>query len=137
MANIIEQGLRRSFLAILGVGDNFVSRRRSSWLDSSYFVEGLNGQKEVFPGLIVARNTTSYKWVPYNSTASYGPGSDGTNSQLGVLDTFEDVTWGDQAIAPVFHGKVIERHCYVFGQALDSVTAGVKTALPDIEWIGP
>lgn len=137
MANILNTDQRRSFLAILGVGDSLVSRRASSWLDSSYFVAGANGQKEVFPGLIVAKNTESYKWVPYNVSASYGPGSDGTNSVVGVMDTFEDVSWGDQAIAPVFHGKVIERHCYVFGQELDSVTAAVKTALPDIEWIGP
>lgn len=135
MANIINTGRRRSFLAILGVGDNFVSRRISNWLDSSKFVAGDNGQKEVMPGLIVARNTSTYKWVPYNASASYGPGSDGTNSVLGVMDTFEDVSWGDQAIAPVFHGKVIERHCYVFGQPLDSVTSTVKTALPDIEWL--
>ena len=135
MANILNQGMRRSFLAILGVGDNFVSRRGSNWLDSSYFVAGDNGQKEVYPGLIVAKNTSTYKWVPYNASASYGPGSDGTNSVLGVLDTFEDVSWGDQAVAPVFHGKVIERHCYVFGQDLDSVTAAVKSALADIEWL--
>lgn len=135
MANIINQGTRRSFLAILGVGDNFVSRRASNWLDSTYFVAGTNGQKEVYPGLIVAKNTTSYKWVPYNASASYGPGSDGTNSVLGVMDTFEDVSWGDQAIAPIFHGKVIARHCYVFGSDLDSVSAAVKTKLADIEWI--
>lgn len=135
MANIINQGTRRSFLAILGVGDNFVSRRASNWLDSTYFVAGTNGQKEVYPGLIVAKNTTSYKWVPYNASASYGPGSDGTDSVLGVMDTFEDVSWGDQAIAPIFHGKVIARHCYVFGSNLDSVSAAVKTKLADIEWI--
>lgn len=136
MANILNTARRRSFLAILGVGDNFVSRRISNWLDSSKFVaDATNGQKEVWPGLVVAQNTSTYKWVPYNVSASYGPGSDGVNSKLGVMDTFEDVTWGDQAIAPVFHGKVIERHCYVFGQPLDSITSAVKTALPDIEWL--
>lgn len=136
MANILNQGFRRSFLAILAVGDNFISRRTSNFLDSSYFVAGSNGQKEVYPGLVVAQNTSSKKWVPYSVTASYGPGSDGTDSVLGVMDTFEDVTMGDQTIAPIFHGKVIKRHCYVFGQNLDSVTAAVKSALPDVEWIG-
>lgn len=135
MANYITQSQRRSFLPILGVGDNFVSRRASNWLDATYFVAGTNGQKELYPGLIVAKNTTTYKWVPYSVSASYGPGSDGVNSVLGVMDTFEDVSWGDQAIAPVFHGKVIKRHCYVFGHNLDSVTAAVKAALSDIEWI--
>jgi hypothetical protein len=136
MANILNQGQRRSFLAILGVGDNFVSRRASNWLDASKFVAGENGQKEIYPGLVVAQNTATYKWVPYNSSASYGPGSDGVDSVLGVMDTFEDVSWGDQAIAPVFHGKVIERHCYVFGQPIGTIAGAVKTALPDLEWIG-
>lgn len=135
MANIKNQGYRRSFLAILGVGDNFVSRRASNFLDSTYFVAGENGQKEVWPGLVVAQNTDTKKWVPYNVSASYGPGSDGTDSVLGIMDTFEDVSLGDQAIAPIFHGKVIARHCYVFGGDLDTVTAAVKTALPDVEWI--
>ena len=135
MANILSQGFRRSFLAILAVGDNFVSRRASNFLDSSYFVAGDNGQKEVYPGLIVAQNTDTKKWVPYSATASYGAGSDGTSSVLGVMDTFNDVTWGDQTIAPIYHGKVIKRHCYVFGQDLDSVSAAVKSALPDVEWV--
>jgi len=135
MANILNQSQRRSFLAILGVGDNFVSRRNSNMLDSSYFVAGANGQKEIYPGLIVAKDTATNKWVPYNVDASYGVGSDGASSTLGVLDTFEDVSLGDQAVAPIFHGKVIARHCYVFGQDLDSVTSAVKTLLPDVEWI--
>jgi hypothetical protein len=132
MANILNQGMRRSFLAILGVGDNLISRRGSNFLDSSYFVAGSNGQKEVYPGLIVAQDTDTMKWVPYSATASYGTGSD---TAKGVMDTFEDVTWGDQTIAPIFHGKVIARHCYVFGEDLDSVSNAVKTALPDVEWM--
>lgn len=135
MANILHQGYRRSFLAILGVGDNIISRRASAWLESSYFSLGTNGQKEVYPGLIVAQNTASYKWCPYSAAASYGPGTDGTNSVLGVMDTFEDVSWGDQAIAPVFHGKVIERHCYVLGDDLGTISSTIKTKLPDIEWL--
>lgn len=134
MANIVNQGTRRSFLAIRAVASLF-DYRQSNWLDSSYFVAGANGQKEVYPGLVVAKNTVSYKWVPYNSGAAYGPGSDGTDSVLGVLDTFEDVTLGDQAVAPLYHGKVIQRHCYIFGSTLGNITAGVKNALPDIEWV--
>lgn len=134
MANIINQGMRRSFLAIKVPGGLF-DRRLSNHLDASYFVEGPNGQKEVYPGLIVAKNTSSYKWVPYSAEASYGPGSDGTGSVLGIMDTFEDVSWGDQQIAPLYHGKVIERHCYVFGSELGDISAAVKTALADIEWV--
>ncbi len=135
MANIVNTGQKRSFLAILGVGDNFVSRRNSNHLDSSHFAAASNGVVEVYPGLIVAKNTSTYKWVPYSVSAAYGPGSDGSGSVLGVMDEYRDLTLGDQRIAPVFHGKVIERHCYVFGQDLDSVTAAVKSALPDVEWL--
>lgn len=135
MANVLKQDQRRSFLAILGVGDNLISRRNSNWLEATYFTAGDNGQKYVWPGLIVAKNTSTYKWVPFSAAASYGPGSDGTNSVVGVMDEFVDVTWGDVAIAPIFHGKVIARHCYIFGSDLDSVSAAVKTALPDVEWI--
>ncbi|MBD3284651.1 hypothetical protein GF395_04395 [Candidatus Uhrbacteria bacterium] len=124
---------REEFLAVKIPG-GFFDRRKSNWLDSQYFVEDSEGQKYVRPGLIVAQNTATYKWVPYNLAASYGAGSDGTNSKLGILDTFEIVTLGDEAVAPLYHGKVIEEHCYVFGNGLDSITAAVKTALPDIEW---
>lgn len=134
MANIVNLGMRRSFKAIQVPGGLF-DFRLSNWLDASYFVAGVDGQKTVYPGLIIAQNTSTYKWVPYNASASYGPGSDGTNSLIGILTTFEDVTLGDQAVAPLYHGKVIERHCYVHGQALDSITSTIKTKLPDIEWV--
>ena len=134
MANIVTGGMRRSFKAIQVPGGLF-DFRLSNWLDSTYFVEGANGQKEIYPGLIVAQNTSSYKWVPYSSTASYGPGSDGTNSVVGILTTFEDLTLGDQAIAPLYHGKVIERHCYVHGLAIGSIAGAIKTKLADIEWV--
>lgn len=134
MANIIDQGTRRSFLAVRVVGSLY-DRRSSNWLDATYFVAGENGQKEIYPGLVVAQNTVTYKWVPYSATASYGAGSDGTNSVLGVLDTFEDLSWGDQAIAPVLHGRLIERHCYVFGGQLGTISATVKSKLPDVDWV--
>jgi hypothetical protein len=117
------------------VPGSFYDRRKSNWLDATYFVDDASGQKYVRPGLVVAQRTDTYKWVPYNVSASYGPGSDGTNSKLGVLDTFEIVTLGDEAIAPLYHGKLIESHCYIFGSTLGTITAAVKTALPDIEWV--
>ncbi len=132
MANISNQGTRRSVQAILAVGDNLISREASLWLDSTYFVVGANGQKELYPGLILAKDTVNDKYVPYNVSASYGVGSD---TAVGILDTFVDVTWGDQAVAPVFHGKAIERHCYVHALAIGTIAADIKTDLADIKWV--
>lgn len=125
---------RQEFLEIKVPG-SFYDRRKSNWLDSTYFVEDAEGQKYVRPGLVVAQNTSTHKWVPYSVTASYGPGSDGTASKLGIMDTFEIVTLGDEAIAPLYHGKLIEAHCYVFGVAVGTISAAVKTALSDVEWV--
>jgi hypothetical protein len=132
--DMFSQGPRRSILAVKAVGGLF-DRRLSNWLDASKFVVGENGQKEIYPGMVVAQNTSTYKWVPFSEAGSYGPGSDGENSKVGIMDTFEDVSWGDAAIAPLYHGKVIERHCYVFGGELGDIPAAVKTALPDMEWV--
>ncbi len=107
-------------------------RTKDNWLDKNYFTEDTNGQKYVRPGLVVARHTTTKKYVPYNASALYGAGSD---TAVGILDTFEDATLDDPAIAPVMHGKAIEAHCYQWGGALGTVAAGVKTNLAQIEWV--
>lgn len=108
------------------------SRLLSNWLDSSYFATDSAGQKYAYPGMIVAKDTDTGKYVPYSGTASYGTGSD---TAVGVLDTFEDVTLEDVAIAPIFHGSIVERYCHAYGGDLGTVAAGVKTALTDIKWI--
>src|SRR3990167_6217946 len=102
----------------------------SNWLDSSYIAEDSTGQKYVYPGLIVAQDTTTKKFVPYSAGASYGTGSD---TPVGVMDEFLDVTLGDEAITPVWHGGVIEAHCYLYGSAMGSGLSGVKTTLNKIK----
>ena len=122
---------REEFLEIKVPGGLF-DRTNSNWLEDSYFVaDSRTAQKYVRPGLIVAVDTDTNKYVPYNVSASYGTGSD---TAVGILDTFEILTLGEVAVAPLYHGKVIEAHCYIFGGALGTITAAVKSDLPDIHW---
>ncbi len=53
---------------------------------------------------------------------------------MGVLAHFHDVTYGDKLIAPVWHAVLIEEKCFLYGGALGTIPAAVKTALDDIEW---
>jgi hypothetical protein len=102
-------------------------------LDSSYIAaDGTTALKYVYPGLVVAVDSTTGKYVPYSSGASYGTGSD---TAVGVMDEFLDVTQGDEAITPIWHGKLIEVYCYVYGMAAGTISAGIKTSLDDIEWV--
>ncbi len=109
-----------------------VQRLKSNHLDRSYYTDDAANQRYVRPGLIVAQETTTKKYVPYNASALYGTGSD---TAVGVMVEFQDATNEDPAVDPVFHAKIIEAHCYVWGGALGTVPAGVKTALNMIEWV--
>lgn len=109
-----------------------VLRLKSNFLDAAYFTLDSSQHKYVRPGLILAQETNTNKYVPYNVSALYGVGSD---TAVGVLDVFVDATLEDPAIAPVAHGKVIEAHSYVWGGALGTVAAAIKTDLDDIHWV--
>jgi len=121
---------RRSILEVKQ--GHLFDRLISNFFDSTYAGEDSTGQKYVYPGLVVARDTDTNKFVPYSSGASYGTGS---NTAVGVLDEFLDVTMGDEAITPVYLGKLIEAHVYVYGVAVGTVSGAVKTALARIEWV--
>lgn len=103
-----------------------------NFLDRNYFTDDSAGQRYIRPGLIVAQETNTNKYVPWNASASYGVGSD---TAVGILETFEDATQGDPVVAPVFHGKVIEAHAYAWNGTLGTVAAAVKTSLSMIEWV--
>lgn len=108
-------------------------RGSSNWLEDAYFNEDAFGEKIVRPGLILARHSTNDKWVPYSSAVHYGLGSD---TAVAILDTVENATYDEPAIAPVVHGRVIEANCYVYGAVYtQTVPAAVKTALTMIEWV--
>lgn len=107
-------------------------RLQSNWFDSSYLGADDYGQKLLYPGLIVAVDAATYKYVPYNSAASYGTGSD---TAVGVWDTFADVTMGDTDGSPLYHGKLIEAYCYVLGETVGTISSTVKSHLTDIKFI--
>lgn len=111
---------------------HFHERLISNWLDSSYIASDATGQKYVYPGLVLAKDTSTNKFVPYSAGASYGTGSD---TAVAVLDQFLDVTFGDEAVDPIYHGKLKEAFCYLYGGAIGTVSGAVKTALEDIEWV--
>jgi hypothetical protein len=123
---------REEFLQILGKPDAHYTRLVSNWFDRQYIPDDDNGERYVRPGMIVARNTDTNKYVPYSSGGSYGTGSD---TAVGVLDTFEIVTLGDTSVAPVYTGEIIEQNAYVFGGTLGSISAGIKSALTQIAWV--
>ena len=113
----------------------------SLWFDSSYIPEDIYGNKYLDPGLVVAQAVVAtdatygdtYAYVPYNSGASYGIGSD---TAVGVLDVRLNATIGAEAVTPIYHGQLQERNCYVLGSTKGTIPAGVKSALPDIDWVG-
>ena len=100
---------------------------------AAYWPEDANGVKEVRPGLIIAKNTDLGQFVPYNSSAAYGTGSD---TAVGVFaDDFIDVTHGNYGMTPVYHGEIIEDNCYELGGSLGSVSSTIKGHLADIHWV--
>lgn len=122
---------REEFLQVLA-DDAHVMRLNSNWLDRAYFTDDDAQQRIVRPGLIVAQETNTKKYVPYNASALYGVGSD---TAVGILEVVQDATQEDPSVSPVFHGKVIEAHAFVWNGTLGTVPAAVKTSLNMIEWV--
>jgi len=101
-------------------------------MDATYIAADVYQNKFVYPGMIMARdNSTSY-YVPYSASASYGTYSD---TAVGVLHEFYDLTYDSRIVEPVWHGVLIESKCFVYGGPLGTVPAAVKTSLDDIVWV--
>lgn len=109
-----------------------VLRVKSNFIEDAYFTVNSRGQKYVRPGLILAQETTTKKYVPYHATAQYGVGSD---TAVAVLDEFLDLTLGEEAVDPIFHGKLIEAHAYVWNGDLGTVADAIKTDLQMVKWV--
>ena len=118
-----------------------VIRLKSNWLARTYFGFDPSTTLEhlVLPGLILAEaastSTLANYYVPYSATAAYGAGSD---TAVGVLGQLVDLTWNDEAVAPVVHAKLIEAHCYVYGETQASsqtISSTIKTQLAQMVWV--
>jgi hypothetical protein len=112
--------------------DLHFSKHNSRLFDSSYIAANPYQEKLLYPGMVVAVDSATSKYVPYSVGASYGTGSD---TAVGLLVEPHDVTMGDKIVAPVWHAVVKESYCFLYGSALGSVTSGVKTALANIQWV--
>lgn len=112
--------------------DNHISILESRFFDASYIAANSYQEKWVYAGVVVAEDTDSGKFVPYSVGASYGTGSD---TPVGVLHETWDMTYDEYMVAPVWHGVFVESHCYIYGGALGTISAAVKTALTNIKWV--
>lgn len=122
------------------VGRGLYDYRGSLWFDPSMIQIDANGNKYVDPGLIIAKAVVAtdetygdtYAFVPYDPDGEYGTGSD---TPYGILDIRLNATLGSEAVAALYHGQVLQRNCYVLGDAKGVISDTVKTALPDIDWV--
>lgn len=116
------------------IRDQHFSQHKSRFFDSSYIAANAYSEKFIYPGMVVALDSSTDKYVPYSAAASYGTGSD---SAVGVfaIEGAIDVTYGDKMIAPVWHAVLVESKCFLYGGALGTIPAAVKTALDDIQWV--
>lgn len=111
--------------------DTHYSKLESLTFDSSYIAADVYSDKFIYPGLVVAKDFTRNVYVPYASNAAYGAYSD---QPYGVTHVLYDLSYGDQVIAPIWHGAVRENYCYVYGVAMGTISAAIKTALDKIKW---
>lgn len=117
--------------------------RYSHKFDETYWPEDAQGNKYINPGLIcalavVATDATygdTYRVVPYEVGGTYGVGSD---TPAGVLDIRLNATLDAERVSLIYHGQLQERNCYVLGAGgvtKGNLSAAIKTALPDIDWV--
>lgn len=112
--------------------DNHFSKLASRFLDRSYIATNAYQEKWIWAGMVMAVDSGSGKYVPYSLGASYGTGSD---TAVGILHEDYDFTYDEYMVEPVWHGVLIEAHCFIYGGAVGTVSNAVKTSLDDIAWV--
>lgn len=90
-----------------------------------------SSNKYTLPGLIVALNSVSNKYVPWVTDARHGAGSD---TAVGILTEYLVLTTWDRMCSPMYTGEAIEANCYTEDSAIGTIAAGIKTSLSKIEW---
>ena len=123
---------RRHRQVLTVVRDNHFFGGKSRFFDTSYIAANSYSEKYLYPGMVLALDSDTEKYVPYNESASYGTGSD---TAVGVLSKVFDVTYDAYMVQPVVHGALIEDRCFVYGGDIGTVPSAVKTALKMIEWV--
>lgn len=111
-----------------------VRRLAAKMFDKSYaqltFPSGtLN--KYAMPGLILALNSATNKYVPWRADAAYGAGSD---TAVGFLNEKLVLTEWDRMCTPIYDAQVIEDNMYTDVGVLGTVPNAIKTTLIHIGW---
>ena len=104
----------------------------SRMFDRTYLVDDANGDRWLYAGCVIAIDHPAGTFVPYSATASYGAGSD---VPVAVTKEPYDMTLGAKVVTGVFHARLVEQYCYVFGATRGAIPAAVKTALTLISWV--
>jgi len=107
-------------------------RKEGKYFDSSLIEADADGKKYLYPGMILAAETDNNTYyVPFSTGASYGTDSD---TAVGILNEFVDVSLIPQIISPVTEGTFIEGYCFELGGTFGTVGSGIKTNLSHIQW---
>ena len=103
----------------------------SRMFDSTYLVADADSMKVLDEGVVLAVDSTTSKYVPYSLGASYGTGS---GTPVCITTTHYDMTYGACPVTGVTHAVLLEDYCVIYGGAKGTISAAVKTALPNILW---
>lgn len=119
---------------IIAGEQHLVARLASKMFDKSYAQLTFpitSANKYTLPGLIIALNSVTNKYVPWVTDASHGAGSD---TVVGILTEYLILTDWDRMCSPIYMGEVVEGNCYTEASDEGVIAAGIKTSLPRIEW---
>jgi hypothetical protein len=87
--------------------------------------------KYTLPGLVVAYQSVSKKYVPWVVDARHGAGSD---TAVGVLNEYLVLSQWDRMCSPLYKGELIEAFCYTEDGLEGVIPAAVKASLTMIAW---
>lgn len=104
----------------------------SRMFDRTYLCDDANNERWLYAGCVIAIDSTSLDFVPWSAAASYGIGSD---TAVAVTKEPYDMTVGDKVVTGVYHAKLVQQYCYIYGGTRGTIPAAVKTALTLIEWV--
>jgi len=93
--------------------------------DSTYLTADSYGNKWLYPGMLVAFNSEKTKYVPWNSSSSYGSYSAYLE---GILYVLQDFSFQEQIVAPATRCAAIVDHCYVYGGTMGDIPMAARTA---------
>ena len=111
--------------AILRVVRKVWDRGKSLPFDQTYTPADTYGNRYLYPGMVVAKNSDETMYVPWSSTSSYGSYS---TYACGIIDDLFDCTFESQIVSPATRCVALAAHCYVYGTAMGTIPDAVKQA---------